>query len=54
MFKSLMYYTGYILVPILFLMNLFGNIYHSLKHSWYNAIVQTRSDIHSHKRYYKR
>ena len=52
--NTLAYYLGYLLLPVLFLMNLCGNLYSAIKHSYNNAKVQTYSDMQSHRRYYKR
>jgi hypothetical protein len=52
--KNVGYYLGYLLVPILFLINLGGNLYRAIKHSCRNAVIQTQGDIQSHKRYYKK
>ena len=52
--KTVVYYLGYLLVPLLFLINLGGNLYRAIKHSFHNALIQTKGDIYSHKRYYKK
>jgi hypothetical protein len=52
--KTIAYYLGYLLLPLLFLINLGGNLYRAIKHSFRNAVIQTQGDLHSHKRYYKK
>ena len=52
--KNIAYYIGFALVPVLFVINLAGNLYRAVKHSIHNAVIQTKSDVQSHKRYYKK
>lgn len=50
MLKTLAYYAGYILMPVLSLIYLVDNLYSAIKNAFRNTVSQTRSDIRSHKR----
>ena len=50
--KTFLYYIGYVLLPLLFLIHLVRNLYRSTKIALHNTVVQTSSDILSHKRAY--
>jgi hypothetical protein len=52
--KTIMYYLGFVLVPVLFVLNFGGNLFRAVKHSFNNALIQTQSDVASHKRFYKK
>lgn len=52
--KTIVYYAGFILIPVLFLMYFGSNVIRSVKNSWNNAKIQTRGDYQSHRRYFNK
>jgi len=52
--KIVAYYAGYLLLPLLFVIHLSKSLYRSTKIGIHNAVVQTHSDMLSHKRCYDR